>query len=152
MHTTVINGDFKCIQKLLNEGFDINEQDYSGNNLLHIAIENNRTDIFKFLMEKNLDIELANSQKCTPLHKAAGVTGEYTELLLKKGVKVNLLDVYENTALHYAITSKNVHAIKLLLANGANVNAKNKNGNTSIDLANAMGNVEIIDLIHACNN
>ncbi len=60
-----------------------------------------------------------------------------TRLLITLGSSLSLCDYrHRNTALHWAVYSRNNTAVSLLLKAGANVNAKNSQGDTPLDMAN----------------
>ena len=60
---------------------------------------------------------------------------EGMRLLFQRGVDVDYRDGQGNTALHYACSYSNVHAVKSLLEGGASVNARNLQMWTPLDEA-----------------
>ena len=79
---------------------EVNAVDKSGNTALHYACGHNwNPQVAKYLIEGGAEVNLKNSEKKTPLHKAAerGHT-EVIEALLKRNAEVNAVDKSGNTA------------------------------------------------------
>ena len=104
-------------------------------NLLHTAIEKNRTDLVKYFLDKGIDPNTADSNGETPLMLASNL--DIFKALLDAGAKVNAVDSNGDTALHEACRSyNNKEKVKLLLsAQDIDVNAKNKAEKTPLMLA-----------------
>ena len=81
------------------------------------------------------DVNIANAQAVTPLHKAC-YFGQLAVVraLLKKGADFNAPDSLGDTPLHYASKTGFVSIVKALLANKA-VASANTAGQTPIDVA-----------------
>jgi ankyrin repeat protein len=75
------------------------------------------------LLELGADIHARDSNKMTPLHRAAtqGSMG-ICEMLLRHGAEVNAVAILGNTPLFIAIRDNSVDLVKLLLSNGADPN------------------------------
>ncbi len=86
LHDAVSRGDINTVNKLLNEGVDVNIKGAGGYTPLHWAAEEGRIDMVKLLIEKgadtNANIKVAN----TPLTQAV-LKGHFdiAKLLIQKG-------------------------------------------------------------------
>ena len=93
----------------------------------------------------NVNIQAKNGE--TPLFDAVKSKNyAMAELLINKGTKVNLKNVYGDTVLKTAIQSENkdLKIITLLLETGADQNIKNLYGETILHEAVRIGNLDII--------
>lgn len=86
------------IDLLLNKGVDINQKnpscderwDFSGETPLYAAIDQNNTDLVKYLIKRGARLDISTVNSGTPLHKAArSGNKELIQLLLDQGVDVN---------------------------------------------------------------
>ena len=75
-----------------------------GFTLLHYAAKENRVEVIEYLVSSGCDINAADDNKQTPLHKSVmfGHT-ESVKLLIDKGANVNKVDNNGNTPLLVAI-------------------------------------------------
>ena len=90
----------------------------------------------------------ATPQKLTPLHHAA-MKGHVGILVvyLKKGLKLDTKDSFENTAAHLSVLGQHTAFVKLLLQNPGIWNLCNHDKRTPLHLAAAKGSEEIVELI-----
>jgi ankyrin repeat protein len=69
-------------------------------------------------------------------------------LLANKNIKIDEMDKFGMTALHYAIMNSNVTTFRCLIDNGANPNVTNKDGRTPLhDAARLAKDMEIVELL-----
>jgi ankyrin repeat protein len=103
-----------------------------GKNLLHlVAYRNNDLEVFRYLMDMGLDVNLQDKEESTPLINAArGNSLEVVELLAKGTEDINIQDGKGRSALAIAVSSNQPEVVQLLLDNGAAVSAFDKKGNT----------------------
>uniref|UniRef100_A0A672HML3 Ankyrin repeat and death domain containing 1B n=1 Tax=Salarias fasciatus TaxID=181472 RepID=A0A672HML3_SALFA len=64
-----------------------------------------------------------------------------------RGMNANAKNVYNRTALHYAVAGKNKEAVQLLLQRRVKVDQKDKHGITPIHLAAWFGSLDILKLL-----
>ncbi|KAL1517256.1 hypothetical protein ABEB36_001043 [Hypothenemus hampei] len=70
------------------------------------------------------------------IHYSADIgNSEILQLLITKGININLQDGEGQTALHYASSCGHLDCIKLLLSNGAHCDIKDSDGLTALDIA-----------------
>ena len=78
----VAAGQTKCVEVLLDCGADIAARDNFQRSCIHLAVENKREDVLKILLERS----------------GSG--------------HINVPDMYERTALHYAVSSSKIRVIR----------------------------------------
>ena len=82
--------DFAEVQRLVQAGADVNQQDAYGDTALHAAVGHKKS-VVKFLLDHGADANLANLAGSTPLHKAAvRGDGRIAGLLLRAGADAGL--------------------------------------------------------------
>ncbi len=103
--------------------------------ILHYVLKTaGNKDIAKhvqFLIESGVDVNLKNSDGCTPLHYAANLALPILTLLLESGADINAVDNEGKTALMYAFSAINCRSAMKLLKAGALLKegtGKGKNG------------------------
>ena len=102
---------------------------------LHFAAQENRYDVWKFLIENGADWEAKSSIGRTPLHLSS-LKGhaEIVELLLNNGAELNCKDSDLYTPLHYASEMGNVEWTKILIEKGADLTIRNNLGARPSDI------------------
>jgi len=107
------SGDYEIVRRLheLN-AFDVVKDNFD-NHILHYATNANSRQVVEFLLNLNFDPNVRDYDGKTPLHKSVWHGfDEVSELLIKRGALVNLLDDKRNSPILY--TDK-FSTIKLLL-------------------------------------
>ncbi|XP_043468706.1 alpha-latrocrustotoxin-Lt1a-like [Leptopilina heterotoma] len=133
--------------------FFIAKRDRDGNTLLHLAIENNETEVFNLLIEE-CNVNVKNIRHQTPLHYAAANNRiQFTKVLIENGAMVNVEDIEQKTPLHLALTNQNVQLSKILFKNGAVISNRHFNLFRPLHSAAESGNLEIVKLLmmNGCN-
>ena len=146
------NGDIKTINRLLDEGADLNVLSVDPNNskndgrlpLVVAAINSNATgslETVKLLLERGANINLQEKGGFTALHAASlysktNSSVETVRLLLDKGADPNVQDQDGFTPLIMAAQNSNNtssnETVRLLLDRGANVSIRDKGGFTAL--------------------
>lgn len=128
MKDAILFSDFPQIQRLLDEGVDINTQNDVARTALMQAVSKPDVGAVKMLLDRGADVNARNSVGCHALYYAAdGEVAEETryqiaEMLLDHGAAIDVSNGYGPSALMAAIGSpKNDKIIQLLLARGANI-------------------------------
>lgn len=144
IYRNIMHHDFESLQKLIENGTDINLIDINGNTPLHMALmpKEYTPEQFKinqqiicYLIDNNADLSIKNNFKNTILILACDgyfkiETCYIIEKILDK-IKENKLDIinYENgkgyNALDFLIFHKQPKLIKLFINNGAIISIKN---------------------------
>ncbi len=103
-----------------------------GKNLLHlVSSRNNNEEVFQYLMDKGLDVNLQDAKGSTPLINASrGNSLEVIQLLASSAKDINVLDAQGRSALALAVSRNKPEVVEYLLDNGAAVAVADKKGNT----------------------
>ncbi|XP_074599566.1 palmitoyltransferase ZDHHC17-like [Brevipalpus obovatus] len=134
----VRQGQLKMVVLLLQHGADPAILDSEGYNCLHLAAQFGFTSIAAYLIAKGMEIDAPDSNGMTALMWASFRvrTDDPARLILSLGASTNLTDTTNNnTALHWAVYSRNLNAISNLLDAGASVFVQNVNGDTPLEMA-----------------
>jgi uncharacterized protein len=138
--------DFNGFVALVGKFENLNFVDKDGKTILVYSILHNNQLFLKYLIERGVDVNLADGNGWSPLHFSVN---EYlvgiTQLLLDKGAKVNAQDNFGNTVLWRAVFSSKGRGeiIEILLRSGANPQIKNNFGVSTLDLANTIDNYNV---------
>jgi ankyrin repeat protein len=131
------SGDSLAVQKLINEGANINEPDSRGMTPLMYTIQYNNIEMVEALIKKGADVKIKDKSGCTPLYYAVSAGNcKLVKMLIDKGADINLGDNYKRTPL-MNIAYDNIDMVKLLIENGADVNAKDYAGKTALMFASS---------------
>ncbi|KAK0512891.1 hypothetical protein JMJ35_004908 [Cladonia borealis] len=147
----------QILRELLESGADVEAQNDSGETALHTAVNfripsptGNGIEVVRQLLRYKANVNAKGSVSRTPLHCSALLPwGEYIDVLLAAGARVNELDVVGMTALHRTAFNKgqgkNI-ARKLILA-GTDINFIDRHGRTALDIAQQQGNSGVVEVI-----
>ncbi|XP_010272029.1 PREDICTED: ankyrin repeat domain-containing protein EMB506, chloroplastic isoform X3 [Nelumbo nucifera] len=144
LHTLALSGQINFMDKLLEQGVDIDAVDRFGEQdgftALHKAVIGKKEVVISHLLRKGANPHIRDRNGATPLHYAVQVGAMQTvKLLIKYKVDVNVADNEGWTPLHVAIQSRCRDIAKVLLVNGADKNRRNKDGKTPLDLSLCYG-------------
>ena len=129
--------------------FDLKVQ---GNSPLHILTINNnpqKFEMFKYLIEGGLQINLKNENGITPLHNIClneSFSFEQLNYMIEKNSEINLKSNQGEIALHFLCRNQNCtyEAIKLLIEKNSLINIQNnQNGDTPLHLLCKNQNVSV---------
>lgn len=140
LHTFALAGQIHFMDKLLENGLDIDTVDEYGLTALHKAIIGKKEAVISHLLRKGADPHVRDWDGATPLHYAVQVSAKQTvKLLIKYKVDVNVADNEGWTPLHISMQSRNRDIAKILLVNGADKTRRTKDGKTPLDLSLCYG-------------
>jgi len=114
---------------------NINQKDkFNSRTPIIAALENERYETTKILLEAGANPNLANKDDETPMYYAMGVSeNRFVKLLLKYGANPNIqIDKSGRKPLWYAIWKQNPEMVRLLLAKGANPNKLNSKDDKNV--------------------
>lgn len=111
------------------------------------AIFNGDRNTLQSLLDNNIDKIHENGM--TPLHYAAYLKKINTlkfisQQILKKGLSIDIRDIDDRTALHYAAEVGCFKCIKYMVEQGANINATSNSGTTALHYAAANGHISLV--------
>ena len=135
----------------LKKRIDLTQLDHKyqfGFTLLHYATKENRVEVIEYLVSIGCDINAADDDKQTPLHKSVmlGHT-ESVKLLIDKGANVNKVDNNGNTPLHVAIINGGDFCTVKALFEKANLAIQNNDDQNVLHVAVRHHKVDSINLI-----
>ncbi|KAG5254102.1 ankyrin repeat domain-containing protein [Salix suchowensis] len=140
LQTLALSGQIKFMDKLLDDGFDIDDKDNDGLTALHKAIIGKKEAVISHLLRKGASPHIRDRDGASPLHYAVQVGAMQTvKLLLKYEVDVNATDNEGWTPLHIAVQTRNRDIAKILLVNGADKTRRTKDGMTPLDMSFCYG-------------
>src|SRR2546428_1963279 len=121
---------------------DISHYLYAGDTALHMAAAAFRRPIAELLVAHGADWRAKNRRGAQPLHYAADANhwdpaaqAETIAYLISVGADPNAVDNDGVAALHRAVRTRSLAAVRALLDGGANARQKNKAGSTPLHLA-----------------
>ncbi|MBX4261146.1 ankyrin repeat domain-containing protein [Clostridium estertheticum] len=129
-------GNVDAIRDYLNKAKDLNP-DLKLENILYYAIDNCQNNYFKtieLIIDNGADINAHNSDLLeTPLHKLCARIKPHIDvitMILKKGAKVNAINISGKTPVFYCSFNYSVELLNLLVEYGADINIRDKYKNT----------------------
>lgn len=127
LHDAAKTGDDKLIQRLLDDGADIEARDDKGWTPLHIAAQADQPKSIWVLFHRGANLDAPNPQvkNMTPLHLAVDNKNvRAAHGLLDLGANPNARSMWDLTPLHAAMTTDEPILIDSLLKYGADIEAK----------------------------
>jgi len=106
----------------------IDKQDETGNTPLHLAADDSKTEILKFLLDKGANTEIKNNDGITPIFSAVKQNHIEAVKLLSQKADLNTMNMQFITPLMFAIQFGNPPLVNVLINSGANVNFESPYG------------------------
>lgn len=152
LHCVVERGlddDIYFLNFLSDEGLNINCPDIWGQTVLHHAIEKNRKNLVKALVDCGADVNVKDSLGRQPLHIAAGKGCDVIcNCLITQGAHINAQDKYQSTPLHFAAFTNNAPVAHLLIKAGCDVALRDACGQTAEEVAKVWSNLDFLHIMH----
>ena len=105
-------------------------------------------DVKRLLSKGKFDVNVRDSSRWTPLHRAAHNGHAFTcDLLISHGAEVNAQTKWGSTPLHYAASNGHALTVRLLLSRGADREAKNGAGNTPAAEAKDCNHRDVVSIL-----
>ena len=143
IHFASINGYLPIVEKLVEQGVDVNLKGWEQSTPLHYSAWNGNTEISRVLIGKGANVNAQDEDKMTPLHEFARAGHmEIVNLLIENGADVNAQDKDNWTPLFHSVESYEA-VTKLLIDKGANVNHQDKQNPTALHKAAFYGHSNI---------
>ncbi|CAE8609779.1 unnamed protein product [Polarella glacialis] len=154
VHLAASEGKLKVVKCLVDElNANPNVHDRWSGTPLDDALRSGNNNVFKYLKSKggkSGKVTTVTAVDATALCDAAasGNTDRLTELVVKKGLDVNMADYDDRTALHLAVSEGLMLAVTYLIEElNANVNVKDRYGGTPLDDATRSGHPGIVEYL-----
>lgn len=102
---------------------DLNRQDSFGKSVLSYAIDNNKVELVRYLIGRNVAVNNVDKEGASPLLRAAQYNqSEIVAILLRGGANVNIRAKDGSDALVFSVMNKNLELFKTIVQSGADVN------------------------------
>ena len=141
----VEEANFQEVQRQVESGVGINENDDDGNTVLQYAASSSSEETSE-LVEHDANAYYDAGINGGTLHfviKNCKESLNIVKNLVEQGADVNLKDYRNKTALHYAVEAKSLEIVKYLVEHGADVNCKTRRGATALHFAVGTGSLEM---------
>lgn len=150
---SIKEGDIETINTLIKNGVNVNGAGATDLMLIDFALEYDRFEIFKLLVESGAETRRVNKNGTTILHKSIlrGAT-TFVLFLLEGGYSdINSVDSEGNTSLHLAVIMEDVPLVEFLMSKRfkttLDMSIKNSYGKTALEVAASFPHNEIVRLI-----
>ena len=137
------------VELCLNHNCDLNITDRFGWTALTLACVFDHVNIVELLLNAgaNPNVKFGNEGQTALILVIKKGYFEIAKLLLLKGADPNIIDINQNTALHYSIVNGHQNITVLLLENNANPNVSDCEHVTLLMLASKIGCYDIVKLL-----
>ena len=138
IHDAVKQKNLAEVQRWLDQGIDINQQDNDGNTPLHKAAYNGHKNVVECLVTHGAHINQQDNYGRTPLHGAViNINNDQNvvEYLIAHGANVNQQDTYGIIPLHYAAMVGHHNIVEYLIVHGAHIHQQDRFGRTPLHQA-----------------
>ncbi|XP_053348677.1 transient receptor potential cation channel, subfamily N, member 1 [Clarias gariepinus] len=154
LHLAAISGKLDACNSLLNFGADITAKDIDGQTPLHLAAENDHSDVVKLFLKHRPELAtLPNKEGVTCINIAAakGSVTVIQELLKFSQGNASTLHnkVNGSCPLHLAAAGGHTEVVKVLLEAGASAKEEDSDGMTAAHLAAQNGHTDILEVLKA---
>jgi ankyrin repeat protein len=137
LHLACRAGSLELVELLMVHGADINAKcPWNASTPLHEASSGGSKLVVELLIEHGAEINALDSDRATPLNRAAN--DDVAKTLITCGAGVDTKDRYGQMPLHDASLWGHKDVAELLIANGANVNARDRYGQNPLHLASTL--------------
>lgn len=137
----------EIVNFLLDKGAFVDEKSLV---LTRFSVAQGLERLFKIIVEKGADLNVASNNGGTILHFAAeGGSPEIIEVLIEKGFNYDEPDRYGWTPLHYATQYGQKAAMEFLVNKGADINGQILSGKTPFNIATERGYDDIAQFLAA---
>nr|CAD7444734.1 unnamed protein product [Timema bartmani] len=137
LHWATRQGHLGSVTLLMQHGADPSLRDGEGCSCIHLAAQFGHTAIVAYFVAKGVNVNMQDRNGMTPLMWSAYKVSSLdpTRLLLTFDACTTTQDkIHGNTALHWAILSRNHTAVSTLVTHGANLDIANTQGETPFSL------------------
>ena len=113
----------KCLDSLLNAGYDVSIKDYTGGTALDKAIADAQCSYLQALIKSGAKVNIVHNSVTPLVYSITSTEDErLTDMFIKVGANVNHIDQDGETALIKAAQRSKLDTVRLLIKSGADVN------------------------------
>ena len=133
-----------CLDELMLQSFNVNEQDKYGSTILIRCFSSRDIskvplDRIEWLINHRADVNAVDIDCCPALFYSIGMDhGEATKLLFRRGARLDIKNVLEETILHFTILfareMKTIETLREMDLRVIDLQARTKDGHTALDL------------------
>lgn len=152
LHDAVRQEYFEIVDLLLSRNADPNIEDNMGRFSLHHAAQNKIEDtrIIKALIAHGANVNGVDSDRLTPLHRAAWKNScVRAKCLIEHGANVSAKTTFGATPLHSAAIYGCIAVAQVLIEHGADVDMKAESGQTAYEMAKKNNKLIFADWMQA---
>lgn len=147
----VDNNNLEDLKKIVDESnVNLFINDFE-QNLLHMAITHNSSEVFNYLLYCDIDVNKTDREGKTPLHYSTAYNNfDFTKLLLDcKKIQKNIKDNHGNNPMWVAVFNSRGYydVVKLLMKHRVDATSKNNSGRSVLDFAKQIEDEELIDIL-----
>ena len=137
IHEVVQNCSVEFLQYLIQEGYDINALNASGEPLIVSAVRSGNEEMVRALVDAGIDINAVtvNGKKISLYDYIPSGNREMFQMLVACNASFQETTEEGDTELHKAVRNGDISKIRSLIAAGIDVNVQNEAGNTAMHLA-----------------
>ncbi|KAH7313983.1 ankyrin repeat-containing domain protein [Stachybotrys elegans] len=135
LHWAALRGDLSAVERLLDEGADVNAIDQHLRTPLSYAVDMSTSPrIVELLILSRAEVNCPSDRGCTPLHYASRRKASFraVQILIRAGAKIDVKNRLGNTAFVGAATHNNTAIGRILLEEGADRYNVNHYGDTPL--------------------
>ena len=126
-HTALMKKDYEILTLLMDQEFNIDQQNRQGKTVLHLAILNKNFTIFNLLMGQNPDLKLLDEDGNSYMDLALWNFDQNIFTKLSSELEDKMKDLATGcTWLHYAAQHNLIKPAEILLTNGYDVDIRDK--------------------------
>ncbi len=145
VYEAVAQGDLGKVKRLVEGGAPLDWTPEDGFGALHKALEDGRTDIAAYLVEKGADVKAKGVNGITPLHIVADAS--LAGRIIEKGAGLEAWSDTVGTPLNAAVLGGLADVAETLIANGAKVDARDAQRSTPLHHASGRGDLNSVQLL-----
>ena len=145
------NGNLKEVKKLIENGTNVDDVNYSGYTPLILASQNGHLEVVKFLISKGADIDAGDNDFeqgfNSLMHASLAEHLEVVKFLVESGAQINENSWLIATPFSAACEGGNIDIVKFFIDKGADLNLTADYGHSPISSAIYYGHADVVRLL-----